>query len=118
MALQDCNRAPSPLSVISSTPPIDYTLDYTDTENKHSLFNYRSNSFRRVSIPENAAATISFTNINYAIGNAAKTHERWSKCSPLRCFTSRKPKQILCDVSGKFSNGMNAILGKMSDAPV
>lgn len=49
--------------------------------------------------------SISFHDINYYIGQIKK-----SKIFP--CCKSKPRKQILCNVSGGFSPGMNAILGK------
>ncbi|CAF5003221.1 unnamed protein product, partial [Rotaria sp. Silwood1] len=64
-----------------------------------------------VSIPENAPATLSFHNINYTIGAKAQSAKRCCKNLNLPFFKAQEPKQILFDVSGKFMNGMNAILG-------
>ena len=51
------------------------------------------------------AISISFHEINYYIG-----HEH--KRNILACWRSEARKQILTNVSGGFSPGMNAILGK------
>jgi len=49
--------------------------------------------------------SISFDNINYSIGQKAKR-------TIFRCCKPKPRKQILYNISGGFSPGMNAILGK------
>ncbi|CAF3874206.1 unnamed protein product, partial [Rotaria sp. Silwood1] len=88
----------------------------SDTSSYHGVlkrtFSLRSEtSVDLVSIPENAPATLSFHNINYTIGAKAQSAKRCCKNLNLPFFKAQEPKQILFDVSGKFMNGMNAILG-------
>jgi hypothetical protein len=76
--------------------------------------NRRTNSVSRVAISDNAAATLSFHHINYIIGDQIESNKRRVKCPTLPCLKSAKYKQILFNTSGKFLNGMNAILGEIS----
>ena len=66
----------------------------------------RMTSVTRTSIAENAPATLSFHNINYSVRARAD--------SIIPFCRSQEAKQILFNVSGQFTNGMNAILGKIS----
>ncbi|CAF4503137.1 unnamed protein product [Rotaria socialis] len=65
----------------------------------------------QVSTTVSSTGTISFHNINYTVGTKARSHKRRSKCLTLPFFKVTEQKQILFDVSGRFMNGMNAILG-------
>ena len=76
--------------------------------------NRRTSSVSRVAISDNAEATLSFHHINYIIGGQIESTKRRVKCPTLPCFKSAQYKQILFNASGKFSNGMNAILGEIS----
>ncbi len=73
----------------------------------------RMTSVTRMSIAENAPATLSFHNINYSVGTKADSSEQGVKSSIIPCCRSQQAKQILFNVSGQFTNGMNAILGKI-----
>jgi hypothetical protein len=66
------------------------------------------------SILDNAAVILSFHQINYSVGSPMEVNKRRLKCSFLQCFRSEERKQILLNISGRFSNGLNAILGKIS----
>lgn len=93
---------------------INGAVDQDDITTRFVGRNRRTGSVSRVAISDNAAATLSFHNINYVIGGQMESDERRVKCPTLPCFKSVKYKQILFNTSGKFSNGMNAILGKIS----
>jgi hypothetical protein len=80
---------------------------------KRMMLTRRMTSVDRVSIAETAAATLSFHDINYVIGANIESGKRCFKCPALPCFKSREPKQILYNASGKFINGMNAVMGKI-----
>ena len=60
--------------------------------------------------PVSSPISISFTNINYSIDQSI-SDSRWRMKSFLHCQSLPK-KQILCNVTGCFTSGMNAILGK------
>lgn len=53
--------------------------------------------------------TLSFHNINYIVGGS-RTNARLQKCYP-PCIKPKPGRQILHDVSGLFTPGMNAIMG-------
>jgi hypothetical protein len=72
--------------------------------------NRRSSSVSRVPIPDDAPASLSFHEINYSIGSNMELNKRWLKCPPLQ---PAEYKQILWNISGRFSKGMNAILGEI-----
>ncbi|CAF3290404.1 unnamed protein product [Rotaria sp. Silwood2] len=64
-----------------------------------------------ISTPPKDPAVISFHNINYFVGGN-KTFLKCCSKSPIVPFcTSRQEKQVLFNVSGSFTHGMNAILG-------
>lgn len=67
-----------------------------------------------IDIHKDKPITISFQNINYVIGNEDIAKEKsfqWpTKTFPF--WRSTPPKQILTNISGIFTSGMNAILGK------
>lgn len=74
-----------------------------------SLSNNFNSQFSTINLPTNRnnpqSISISFQNINYSIGQIKKR-------KIFTCCKSEPRKQILCNVSGGFSSGMNAILGK------
>ncbi|CAF3394081.1 unnamed protein product [Rotaria socialis] len=71
--------------------------------------NHSTSSISRVSIPVDASGTLSFHEINYVIGGKNECKRRRWSCPTI--LKSEKQKQILFDISGKFSDGMNAIMG-------
>ncbi len=75
--------------------------------------NRRTTSVSRVLIPDDAAAALSFHKINYSIGRKMELNKRRVKCPSLPCLKPEEHRQILLNVSGRFSKGMNAILGKI-----
>jgi hypothetical protein len=75
--------------------------------------NRRTTSVSRVLIPDDAAATLSFHKINYSTGRKMESNKRQIKCPSLPCLKPEEHRQILLNVSGRFSKGMNAILGKI-----
>ncbi len=100
-------------SVVSPTPSAASGIHFYDIVPKLPMLSRRMTLIKRVSIVENAPATVSFHNINYIVGAKAESSKRRLACSALPFFKPREPKQVLFDVSGKFINGMNAILGKI-----
>jgi hypothetical protein len=64
-------------------------------------------------IPDNALVTLSFHHINYSIGNPMELNKRQLKFPFLHCFQPEEHKQILFNISGRFSKGLNAILGEI-----
>lgn len=62
----------------------------------------------RLSMDSSSTGTLSFHNINYTVGG---TSTQCVKCCP--CIKPKPGKQILYDVSGIFTTGMNAIMGKI-----
>jgi len=100
-------------SVISTSPSVASGSHVYDIVLKRSMLTRRMTSIDRVSIAEDAPATVSFHNINYIVGAKAESSKRRLTCSALPFFKRRESKQVLFDVSGKFINGMNAILGKI-----
>jgi hypothetical protein len=57
-----------------------------------------------------SARTVSFRSINYTLGDTQADHRR-RKWYP-SCIKPEPSKQILHNVSGNFTPGMNAIMGK------
>ncbi|CAF3080566.1 unnamed protein product [Rotaria sp. Silwood2] len=98
-------------SMVSTSSSITSGSSSYDIVTKRSLSIRPKTSVDLVSIPENAPATLSFHNINYIIGAKAESSKRCSKNLTLPFFKASELKQVLFDVSGKFMNGMNAILG-------
>jgi ABC-type multidrug transport system fused ATPase/permease subunit len=91
----------------------------THVDNEQSVLsikNSKINGTYVISFDENIfkSITISFENINYTIGQTTdiKYYQKWKKlfsyCKPIQ------NKQILFDLSGIFTPGMNAILGIVS----
>ncbi len=64
----------------------------------------------RFSMDLSSAGALSFHNINYVVGGT-ETNPITKKCR-LPCFKPKPARQILYDVSGIFTTGMNAIMGK------
>jgi hypothetical protein len=100
-------------SIVTTSPSVASDGFSNELVPKHPMLSRRTGSISRVSIAENAHATLSFHNINYVIGDRVESSKRLWKCPTLPFFKPREPKQILFHISGKFSNGMNAILGKI-----
>ena len=66
-----------------------------------------------IDIPKDKPITISFQNINYVIGNETISNEKSFQWQ-MKTFPIWRPtpsKQILTNISGIFTSGMNAILG-------
>ncbi|CAF1226273.1 unnamed protein product [Rotaria sordida] len=91
--------------------PVTSNTHYNELEVRHSLLARRATSINRISIPEHASATLTFHNINYIVEAKSILNKQCLKCPNLPFFKAQQQKQILFDVSGKFMNGMNAILG-------
>jgi hypothetical protein len=64
----------------------------------------------RVSIDPESAGTLSFHGLSYEVGGRSKNGRCKNLYAP--CIPSKTGKQIIDDVSGIFSTGLNAILGK------
>jgi hypothetical protein len=64
----------------------------------------------RVSMDPSSRGTLSFHNIDYIVGGRGTNPK--SKCCSLPCIKPKPGRQILFDVSGVFTTGMNAIMGK------
>jgi hypothetical protein len=64
----------------------------------------------RVSMDPSSAGALSFYNIDYFVGGTG-TNSKTKSCS-LPCIKREPVRQILYDVSGIFTTGMNAIMGK------
>lgn len=94
---------------------INTTADQDDDDVRLTNFgpNRRSGSVSRMPISDDATAALSFHQISYSIGNKMKLNKRWMKNVSLPFFKSETHKQILSNVSGRFMNGMNAILGEI-----
>ena len=99
-------------SVVSTSPSVAASACSTGLVTKRSLLARRMTSVNRMSIPEYAPATLTFHNINYIVGSTPKLSKKCLKHSKLPLCKTREPKQVLFNVSGKFKNGMNAIMGK------
>ena len=93
---------------------INNAIDEDDSISRFVGRNRRTSSVSRVAISDNAEATLSFHHINYIIGGQIESNQQRVKCPILSCFKSAQYKQILFNTSGKFLNGMNAILGEIS----
>jgi hypothetical protein len=105
-------------AAVSTSPSVASDAFSNDLVPKHSMLSRRTASISRVPIAINAPATLSFHNINYAVGAPVKSSKRLLKCPSLPFCKPREPNQILFDVSGQFINGMNAILGKICFTPL
>ena len=103
------NIQDTPLTNVGSR---SYSMTDGAREAKRSVLSRRTASVSRVSISENAPATLSFHGINYIIGAEAESNKRFLKCPTLPFCKPAELKQILFNLSGQFSNGLNAILGK------
>ena len=66
----------------------------------------------RLSMDPSSMGTLSFHNINYTVGET-DPQSLLNKCH-LPCVKPKPGRQILHDVSGMFTTGMNAIMGKSS----
>ena len=64
----------------------------------------------RVSMDPLSMGTLSFHNVNYTVGGSGTNSSRQKCCLP--CIKPNPGRQILQDVSGMFTTGMNAIMGK------
>jgi hypothetical protein len=93
-------------------PSINTPDDQSCINLKTSVQNRRTSSVSRVSISDDAAATLSFDDINYAIGGQMKPSRKRLRFPTFPCSKPKEYKQILANVSGNFANGMNAILGR------
>ena len=98
--------------IVSSKPSVFINTDPLAA--KRSMLGRRTTSVSRVSIAENAPATLSFHNISYTVGGRQESSKNPFKHWSVPCCKPHPPKQVLFHVSGKFINGMNAILGKIS----
>jgi hypothetical protein len=99
--------------IVSRSSSVTSDAFPNDLVPKYSMLSRRTTSISRVAIAENAPATLSFHNINYVIGATVKSSKQPLKCPSLPFCKPREPNQILFDVSGQFTNGLNAILGKI-----
>lgn len=106
------------VSPVSNDFPVQTIPTTVITEQSRSARNgslkHRSNSVisqrqnRRMSMDPSSRGTLSFHNINYVIGGTGTGN----KCCKLPCIKPKPAKHILSDVSGVFSTGLNAIMGK------
>lgn len=92
---------------------INTTANQDDVKLTTFVPNRRSVSVSRMPISDDATAALAFHEINYSIGNKMKLNKRRVKKISLPFFKSETHKQILSNVSGRFTNGMNAILGEI-----
>lgn len=99
-------------AILLLNPSINITDDQNCINLNTAVENRRTSSVSRVSISNDAAATLSFSNINYTIGGQMKPSKQRSRFPTLPCSKPEEYKQILAGVSGNFANGMNAILGR------
>lgn len=95
-----------------ASPSINDTDNQNYINSNPTTQNRRTSSVSRVSISNDAAATLSFLNINYTIGDRAKLGKQRWRFPSILAFKPSERKQILFNVSGHFVNGMNAILGR------
>ncbi len=100
------------MSTISTIIPIrEITTDINrDTRNNHHPSSYDQSDHTLASTNLSSAGTLSFRDLKYTLYDT-RTDDRRRKCCP-SCLKPPTPKQILHEVSGLFSSGMNAILGK------
>lgn len=120
--LRRVSPAPDNLSVHIPIQAIDTSLPNTSSnhasnenlQHRHSS-ELQSRRNTRSSMDLFSKGTLSFHNISYMIGGRQKT----GRCKHwYPSFTKPKPeKQIIDDVSGIFTTGMNAIMGKNSLFP-
>lgn len=104
----------SPVQKISSATAINIS-SHNLSGNYDHIADRRSSivSKRRLSrvlMDPSSAGTLSFHNIDYIVGGR-KTNPK-SKCCSLPCIKQKPGRQILFDISGVFTTGLNAIMGK------
>ncbi len=116
--LRRVSPAPSDLSVPIPMPATDTSLPNTLIHASNENLQHRPSS--ALCSPRNACVSmdhaskgkLSFHNVSYVVGGQ-KQNVRCKNCHPP--FIKPKPgKQIINDVSGIFSSGMNAIMGENS----
>jgi hypothetical protein len=107
---------PDDLPIQITIPAIDADLPDTVVHASDTNFQPRRSSElvirknTRISMDLTSKGTLSFHNINYIVGgrHANSRMKKWYSS-----FIKPKPgKQVINDVSGTFTSGMNAIMGK------
>lgn len=91
-----------------------HSVPVNTREARNPVSNRPAASVIRMSIAEDAPATLSFHGINYIIGAQAETNNRFLKCPTIPFLKPPELKHVLENLSGQFTNGLNAILGKIS----
>ncbi|CAF4381183.1 unnamed protein product [Rotaria socialis] len=109
--LETLNNETIERETLLSSISINTTTEQDDTAQNIIVPNHRTASVSRVSISADAAATLSFHDINYFIGDKIEPSKHRLNFPSRSCLKSQEYKQILFNISGIFSNGMNAILG-------
>ncbi|CAM4892032.1 unnamed protein product [Rotaria socialis] len=109
--LETLNNETIERETLLSSISINTTTEKDDTAQNIIVPNHRTASVSRVSISADAAATLSFHDINYFIGDKIEPSKHRLNFPSRSCLKSQEYKQILFNISGIFSNGMNAILG-------
>ncbi len=120
--LRRVSLSPDNVSIQIQIPALDTSISNTpnnaSNENlqHHDSSEVQSRSSTRTSMDLTSKGTLSFHNISYMIGGRQKIG-RCKTCYPP--FIKPKPKkQIIDNVSGIFTTGMNAIMGKNSLFPL
>lgn len=103
-------EAGSTVSSISKSPATNsnHELASDTSTNNQKIYSVEENS-----TIEHAAVTLSFHHLNYTIDCKSQSNKRLCKCLPFQSFSSEEKKQVIKNISGKFQNGMNAILGEI-----
>lgn len=66
------------------------------------------------SYSEDVSNTLSFHNINYIVNTSVESDEMLFSRQFMGYCRRKEQKQILFNVSGRFTRGLNAILGKLN----
>jgi hypothetical protein len=98
----------SPTTIIDLPNTVNGKNNVSDHQPPSNMLMKRKST--RASIDLSSSGTVSFHNINYIVGGSL-TNGQKKKCS-LPCIKPKSGKQILYNVSGIFTPGMNAIMGK------
>lgn len=96
------------MSAITTIIPVQEITTDTNSDPYPSSYNQSDD----ILVPTNilSTGTLSFRDLKYTL-HGTRTDDRRRKCCP-SCLKPPAAKRILYEVSGFFSSGMNAILGK------
>ena len=108
--LNQVGSAHDNMAFIKSTLELNHLPTVPDSSSSHHRNHHSTTNKTDIQ-----STSISFHQINYHVGSQKRNsylHRFQRKIFP--CCKSSSSKQILFDVNGAFTSGMNAILGKKS----